>query len=102
MMEVTFDLILFGLFLVVNLGVGLWYARDVRTVRDYAVGDKKFPTWIITLTIIATWLGGSSFNYAIEEPYKKGMLIILKMICQILSNQSMMIRSIRYRGSTTL
>lgn len=61
-------------FVLLNVGVGLWYARGVKTVRNYAVGDKQFLTWVITLTIVATWLSASSFAAMIQQMYQWGFM----------------------------
>ncbi len=51
------DLILFIIFLSCNLILGLRAGRKVKTLKHYAIGDKKFSTGTLTSTIVATWIG---------------------------------------------
>ncbi|KJV70713.1 putative membrane protein [Orientia tsutsugamushi str. UT76] len=57
MPALNIDLILVGLFLVANLAIGLWYGKEVKSVRDYALGGRNFSTSALTATLIATWIG---------------------------------------------
>ncbi len=73
----SIDLVIVAVFLLLNLIVGLRYGRQVKTIRDYALGGKNFSTGTLTATIIATWIGGSFMFYGIEETYSKGLYFIL-------------------------
>jgi Na+/proline symporter len=79
------DTNIFFSFLALNLVVGLWYGRGVKTLREYAVGDKQFSTLVITLTIVATFLSGSAFIYALTIFYEEGFIAILKSTSKGLS-----------------
>ena len=78
MFNLDLDIIIFSTFLLLNLGVGLWYSRGVNTLRQYAVGDKQFPTLVITLTLAATLMSGSAFFYALKVFYAEGIVAIIK------------------------
>ncbi|MEM7382875.1 MAG: hypothetical protein AAF400_00930 [Bacteroidota bacterium] len=52
------DIVLFSIFLLTNLGVGLSYGWEVRTLRDYAIGSRNFSIATLTATVVATWVGG--------------------------------------------
>ena len=73
------DVAIFFSFLALNLGVGLWYSRGVKTLRQYAVGDKQFPTIVIALTIAATCLSsyGSIIGVGI---LKSGLLGCIRRV----------------------
>ncbi len=72
------DIFMFASFLALNLGVGLWYSRGVKTLRQYAIGDKQFSTIVIALTIAATFATGSSLGqFGI---YKRGAIAIIPRI----------------------
>ncbi|MGB0356757.1 MAG: sodium:solute symporter family transporter [Cytophagales bacterium] len=60
-MMLTLDTFVFCSFLALNLTVGLWYSRGVKTLRQYAVGNRQFSTIVIALTIVATWYTGAGF-----------------------------------------
>ncbi|KJV72834.1 sodium/pantothenate symporter domain protein [Orientia tsutsugamushi str. UT76] len=40
MPALNIDIILVGLFLITNLAIGLWYGKEVKSVRDYAISEE--------------------------------------------------------------
>ena len=62
----------FGLFLLINLFVGLWASQGVKSIREYAVGDKGFSTNALTATIVATWISGSFMTFYVANIYTNG------------------------------
>ena len=46
-----------GLFLLVNLIVGLYQGRHLHSMKSYALADKKMSTGTLAITIIATMIG---------------------------------------------
>ena len=71
------DVVIIVGFLLLNLGVGLYFGRGVRTIDDYALGAKGFSTATLTATIVATWMSGSFFVIAITETYKGALGFLL-------------------------
>ena len=45
-------------FLVLNLGIGLYHGRGVKSIKDYALGDRNFSTSALGATTVATTIGG--------------------------------------------
>ncbi|KJV55735.1 solute symporter family protein, partial [Orientia tsutsugamushi str. Karp] len=84
MPALNIDLILVGLFLIANLAIGLWYGKEVKSVRDYALGGQNFSTASLASTLIATFIGGSTFSLGLYEIYALGILAVLPIIGQIL------------------
>src|ERR1700729_3027131 len=76
-MLLDIDTIIFVGFLVINLGVGLYYSRGVKTVREYAIGNRDFSTSAIATTVIATCVGAGFFSSALAESYRKGLYFII-------------------------
>ena len=60
-MNFDIDIAMFLIFLAVTLFVGLRYSRDIKNIKDYALGGRDFSTVAIVATILATWIGGKSF-----------------------------------------
>ncbi|KJV55242.1 sodium:solute symporter family protein, partial [Orientia tsutsugamushi] len=83
MPALNIDIILVGLFLISNLAIGLWYGKEVKSVRDYALGGRNFSTSALTATLIATWIGGGTFSFRLYEIYSIGILAVLSIIGQI-------------------
>ncbi|KJW06612.1 putative membrane protein [Orientia tsutsugamushi str. UT144] len=84
MPALNIDLILVGLFLIANLAIGLWYGKEVKSVRDYALGGRNFSTSALTATLIATWIGGGTFSLGLYEIYVLGILAVVPIIGQTL------------------
>ena len=58
-MHMEYTIPIFATFLIINLGVGLYYGRNVKTLREYAIGNKNFSTFAIAVTIAATYITGT-------------------------------------------
>ncbi|WP_371218476.1 ATP-binding protein [Orientia tsutsugamushi] len=84
MLALNIDIILVGLFLISNLAIGLWYGKEVKSVRDYALGGRNFSTSALTATLIATWIGGGTFSLGLYEIYSIGILALFSIIGQTL------------------
>ena len=64
-------------FLIFNLGVGLYFGRNVQNIKDYALGGRNFSTATLSAAIIATWVGGDNFSLYLSESYTEGLYFIL-------------------------
>ncbi len=60
-------------FLVLNLIVGLGYGKEVKTIKDYALGGRNFSTGALVATIVATWASGSAFFITMSKTYTDGL-----------------------------
>ncbi len=74
------DFVILGGFLALNLAVGLYYGRSVKTFRDYALGGQNFPTPVLTASICATLLSASYFINALENSYTRGVDSVLNRL----------------------
>jgi Na+/proline symporter len=77
------DIAIFVFFFLVISIVGINYRGLNNTFREYALGDRKFPTYVLTFTIVATWLSGSLFFGILEGAYGKGIFFILSILIGI-------------------
>jgi len=84
-MEFSIDSAIFAIFLIFNLGVGLFYGTNIKNIREYAVGNKDFSTATLTATIIATCIGGGFFSGAIAESYRQGLYFMIPAMGEPLS-----------------
>ena len=76
-MTLDLDAIIFLSFLILNVVVGLYSARGVKTMKEYAVGSGSFSTLTIAATLVATCISGSSFFNRITETYNHGLYDVL-------------------------
>ncbi len=66
--------LILGSFLLITLILGLYAGRKVTTLKEYVVGSGRFGTFTLVLTLLATWIGGSSIVGSPGEVYKVGIL----------------------------
>jgi len=72
-MDINIDSAIFIGFLAVNLAVGLFYGREVKTIKDFALGGRNFSTTALVSTIVATWIGGDYLFITMSEVYTTGL-----------------------------
>lgn len=72
-MNINIDSAIFIGFLAVNLAVGLFYGREVKTIKDFALGGRNFSTTALVSTIVATWIGGDYLFITMSEVYTTGL-----------------------------
>ena len=73
MTNLDVDVIIFVCFLVVNVILGIMSSYGIRTIKEYAVGDRNFPTATIVATLVATWVSGDTFFTQLSETYSNGL-----------------------------
>jgi Na+/proline symporter/signal transduction histidine kinase len=76
-MNINIDSAIFITFLLVNLTVGLFYSRGIKSIREYAIGDRNFSTATLAATIVATWMAGSNISITVSETYSNGLYYII-------------------------
>jgi Na+/proline symporter len=74
------DIIIFILFLVANLIIGIKYRGRSQSFKEYSIGDKQFSTATLTATMVATWASGSYLFNTIEQAYGNGLYFILASV----------------------
>ena len=67
------DIAIVVAFLALNLIAGVYSGRGIKTIREYAIGNRNFSTATIAATILATWTSGSFFTICISQTYKDGI-----------------------------
>lgn len=73
------DIIIVSIYLVVMLFVGYYYGIRMKTVTEYAVAEKKYPTPIIMATVFATLIGGASTIGVAQQFFSVG--IVFYIVC---------------------
>ncbi len=66
-----------GCFLFITLVVGLKAGKGIKTLREYAIADRKYGTGVLVLTFLATTIGGSGVIGIISEVYSQGIIVSL-------------------------
>jgi len=79
------DYIIFGTFLLANLGIGLYFGRRVKTLRDYAVGGGGFSTLLLATTIAATWTTGTGLSTYLHNIFYGGLTNIMFAVLAVIT-----------------
>ena len=74
------DLIIVVGFLLFVLAVGIYKGRGIKTMVQYSVGNRNFPTSVLVATIFATLVGGGSTIGLAEKVYVWGLVFLLTNI----------------------
>ena len=72
-MSFNIDVIVFITFLFITLIIGIWNGRNINSIKQYALGNKKFSTGALVATIVATWIGGDYLFITLSEVYTSGL-----------------------------
>ena len=75
-MSLNIDSMIFIGFLVANFVLGLTSSKGIKTIKEYAVGNRNFSTATIVATIVATWISGTYFFTMASEAYNSGLYFI--------------------------
>jgi Na+/proline symporter len=83
--KLSADFILFTVFLLLNLIIGLHAGLKVRSTYDFAIGNKGFSTSALTATVVATFIGGGFMLRNLEDIYTDGLKAVLMLLGRPLS-----------------
>ncbi len=67
-----------GLYLLLNVLVGVWAARRVKNTSDYLLAGRQLPFYLSTATVFATWFGSETLLGASSEFAEKGLLGVIE------------------------
>ena len=67
------DIFIVVVFCIITLWTGFGHGRAVKTITQYAVGDRKFSTVELVSTLVATYLSGSAFSSIVARSYHIGL-----------------------------
>jgi Na+/proline symporter len=72
----TIDLTIIMTYLAITLMVGIWFGQNVKSLKEYSIGDNGFSTTVLVFTIIATWIGGGSMLGTSNNAFKYGIVAL--------------------------
>lgn len=105
-MTFNIDTVIFFIFLLANLYFGLKFSVGVKTLKQYAIGDRDFNSYIVAGTIIATWICGEFFYTIVTETYKEGLYFLLSdlgnTICFLLVGWLFLPRMSQFLGKISI
>ena len=74
------DISIVAIYLILCLVIGLRTSKNIKNIRDYAVGNKNFSTFIIIATIFATFVSANQIIGKTEQIYKLGILYAIPIL----------------------
>lgn len=83
-MNLDIDLILAALFIIGNVLLGFYWGRNVKTEKEYAIGNRDWSLSALVATIIACWVGGDELFVDLENIYSTGLHFVLASMGQVL------------------
>ena len=83
--KMNLDMAIVVAFLIMNLGLGIMAGKGIKTIKEYAIGDRNFSTATLAATIIATWISGSYFTVCISQTYTEGVWFIPAVVAEMIS-----------------
>ncbi|MCP3659844.1 MAG: hypothetical protein GY830_05820 [Bacteroidetes bacterium] len=72
-------------FLILMLLVGIYAGKKIKSIREYSIGNRNFGTGVLVLTLLATWIGGSSSTGLAGAVFKDGIIMLLPFLAGSLS-----------------
>ncbi len=60
-------------FFLVQMGLGIWASRSIGTEEDYFVAGRRLGTFVLTLSLFATWFGAETCLGASGAVYASGL-----------------------------
>src|SRR5437660_9828868 len=70
------DLIVFVLYMVVAVGLGLWVARKGKdTAQSYFLGNKTIPWFVVGASMVAADISSEQFISFVGGAYKYGIVL---------------------------
>src|SRR5580704_1199377 len=93
--------IVVGLYIVLVLAVGLYYSRDIRSIREFSLSNQMFPGPVILATISATYIGAEFvFGFA-EQSFRVGLVFLFPLIgwclCKVIIGKFIVPRVARFK-----
>ncbi|MBT4880246.1 MAG: sodium:solute symporter family protein [Alphaproteobacteria bacterium] len=71
------DFLIIISYFIVTILIGLYFGRNVRSIRDFAIADRRYSIPILVATITATMLDSGSTIGLTEKVFSVGIVFIL-------------------------
>ncbi|MEM9737843.1 MAG: sodium:solute symporter family protein [Bacteroidota bacterium] len=84
MNNIFINRIAFGLFVFLNIIVGIWVGKKVYTLKDYAIAKRKLGSGSLTMSVLATLISANSF-LTIHRVYIRGIGALLPILAIFVS-----------------
>ncbi len=62
------------------LFVGIYVGKKIKNMKEYSIGNRNYSTGFLLLTLLATWIGGSSSSGLAASVFKDGIIMLLPFL----------------------
>ena len=69
----TPEIVLIVTYLLIQIAIGVWVSRRIRTESDYLIAGRKLGYLLATFSIFATWFGAETIVGAAGNAYRDGV-----------------------------
>jgi SSS family transporter len=67
-----------AIYMVLMLALGYVASRKTHTITEFVVAGRGLPVWLCSMTVIATWFGGSTVMGSSGAAYDDGFLGVIE------------------------
>jgi SSS family transporter len=71
----TPDYVVLIAYLVITLGIGIWFSKKESTSEEYLLGGRRMPWWAVGISIMVSLLSAISMVAAPGEAYNNGLTL---------------------------
>ena len=75
------DLLLISGFLLLTFLLGMAHGKNIKSLRDYALGSREFSTFALCATTIATYGSSSGLITTLQQSYTDGFFYMITGSC---------------------
>jgi sodium-coupled monocarboxylate transporter 8/12 len=79
------DIIVFGVYLALSVGVGLWFTRQQKSLKSYLLADQDMNYVVVAISIIAAFFSGISYLGAPSETFHHDLRILWALIAFLIA-----------------
>ncbi len=72
--------------MLITLALGLYAGRGIKNIKEYALGTGRFSTFSLTLTFLATYIGGGTIIGNASEVYSAGVIVFIATLAVPIQN----------------
>ena len=67
-----------AIYMLIMISIGVYASKKTHTVSEFMIAGRGLPISICTMTVIATWFGGSTIMGGAGAAYNDGMLGVIE------------------------
>ena len=66
-----------AIYMLAMLVVGFYASQKTHTITEFVVAGRGLPVWLCSMTVIATWFGGSTMMGSAGASYERGLIGVI-------------------------